>query len=86
MNEILIAPEDRSEYRLALGFLKKAVRRGRIDYAESIFVVSLLWGQMGEFMHGDENVMKAVQNLENAFDQLTIALAESEHDTKQSAT
>jgi hypothetical protein len=81
-NLILIDPEDRADYRSSLEILKKAVRRGRIDTAECAFVMSFMWGQMYEFMHSDSILTEAVENLENAFDQLSSALEGLENDTK----
>lgn len=81
-NSILIDPEDKTDYRTSLEILKKAVRRGRIDTAECAFVMSFMWGQMYEFMHSDSILTEAVENLENAFDQLSSALEGLENDTK----
>jgi hypothetical protein len=81
-NSILIDPEDKADYRTSLEFLKKAVRRGRIDTAECAFVMSFMWGQMYEFMHSDSTMTDAVENLENAFDRLSSALEGLENDTK----
>lgn len=85
-NEILIAPEDRGEYRLALDFLKKAVRRGRIETVESIFVTSLIMGHLQNQDFNDSELINAAQDLDDAFMNFVSLLGDSNNDTKQSAT